>query len=76
MRVQVLREAFVHMVPADQEWTSVAIFEGILRGKFKPLYNINGEPQCLSRMPEPDSDESGDEMVDEPDSEPDNEPGR
>ena len=61
LRVQVLREAFVHMVPSDQEWSSMAIFEGVLRGKFKPLYDIKGRPQSLARMPEPDSSESGDE---------------
>ena len=72
-----LREAFSHMVPADQEWSSMAIFEGVLRGKFKPLYDIKGRPQSLARMPEPDSGESGDEMdtAVEPDTA-DVEPGR
>ena len=39
-------EAFKHLVPADQIWSSVAIFEAILRGKFMPLYSLDGKPQC------------------------------
>ena len=38
-------DAFKDIVPEGHAFTSVAIFESILRGEFKPLYTLNGKAQ-------------------------------
>ena len=35
-------DAFADQMPADQAFTCVGVFESILRGKMKPLYDSSG----------------------------------